>query len=109
MEKKLYLEQRVEALEKENEIIRQELDELRARGTERFVTVKQLAEVMNVSVSQVHRKVKNGEIRSTRKLGDVRIPMSQFMEAETPAGVIRLVPREEKKKELSIKEQIFGD
>ena len=105
----MFIEQRVEALEKENKILRQELDELRARGSERFVTAKQLAAEMNVSVSQVHKKIKNGEIKSTRKLGDVRIPMSQFTEEETPSGVIKLVPRAEKKKELSMKEQIFGD
>lgn len=105
----MFIEERIEALEKENRILRQELDELRARGTERFVTAKQLAAEMNVSISQVHKKIKNGEIRSTRKLGDVRIPMSQFTEEEMPAGVIRLVPREEKKKELSIKEQVFGN
>lgn len=105
----MYIEERVEALEKENKILRQELDELRARGTERFVSAKQLAEEMSVSVSQIHKKIKTGEIRSTRKLGDVRIPMSQFNEEETPEGLIRLVPREQKKKELSIKEQVFGD
>ena len=105
----MFIEQRLEALEKENKILRQELDELRARGSERFVTAKQLAAEMNVSVSQVHKKIKNGEIKSTRKLGDVRIPMSQFTEEETPSGVIKLVPRAEKKKELSMKAQIFGD
>lgn len=108
MEKKKFLEQRVEELEEEIKAVREELDVLRARGTERFVTAKQLAAEMNVSIGQVHRKIKSGEIRSTRKLGDIRIPMSQFTEEETPAGVIRLVPREEKK-ELSIKEQVFGN
>lgn len=105
----MYLEQRVEELEKENRLFRQELEELKAQNAERYVTPAQLSEIMGVHVNTIHKKIREGSIKVTRKLGDPRIPMSQFTEEETPDGVIKLITRKEVKKKLTIKEQVFGD
>lgn len=103
----LYLEERVEQLERENQELKQRLDRMERRGADRFVTAGELAEMFGCSKNTIYVKVRSGEIYATRRAGDVRIPMSQFYEEEKK--VVRLPPPEKKARGgLSLKEKVFG-
>lgn len=101
----MYVEQRLEALEEENRLLHEKVEMLEKYSLTRFVTPKELAELMGCTVQNVHRKIKTGEVLATRKLGDARIPMCQFLE-----GLERPAIKAEKKNpaELTMAEQIFG-
>jgi predicted transcriptional regulator len=101
----VYLEERVNLLEKENRLLKEKVSQLEQYSMTKFVSVKELAEMMGCSVQNIHRKIKTGEIQVTRKLGDPRIPMCQFMDGlEQPELVVEKTPP----KPLSMAEQIFG-
>ena len=103
----MYLEERVSQLEEQNKTFMLQLERLEKGGMTRFVSVKELAEIMGCSVQNVHRKIRNGEIQVTRKLGDPRIPMSQFMDADNSQTLkCRQVPKP--KKAVGMAEQVFG-
>ena len=74
----MYLEERLERLEEENEELKNRIKTLERKGADRFVTVGELAEMMGCSCNTIYCKIRTGEIESTRKTGDHRIPMSQF-------------------------------
>ena len=103
----MYLEERVKQLEEQNKELVNRLAILEKGSTTRFVTAKELSEIMNCSIQNVHRKIRNGEIQVTRKLGDPRIPMNQFLEPEEKEPTI-LKRQALPKKELSMAEQVFG-
>jgi hypothetical protein len=104
---RMYLEERVSQLEEQNKMLMLQLERLEKGGLTRFVSVKELAEIMHCSVQNVHRKIRNGEIQATRKLGDPRIPMSQFMDADNSQTLkCRQVPKP--KKAVGMAEQVFG-
>ena len=103
----MYLEERVSQLEEQNKKLMLQVETLEKCGMTRFVSVKELAEIMHCSVQTVHRKIRNGEIQVTRKLGDPRIPMSQFMDADDlQVSKCRQAPKS--KKAVSMAEQVFG-
>ena len=103
----MYLEERVSQLEEQNKLLMLQLERLEKGGMTRFVSVKELAEIMGCSVQNVHRKIRNGEIQVTRKLGDPRIPMSQFMDADNSQTLkCRQAPKP--KKAVGMAEQVFG-
>ena len=103
----MYLEERVAQLEEQNKTLMLQLERLEKGGLTRFVSVKELAEIMGCRVQNVHRKIRNGEIQATRKLGDPRIPMSQFMDADDlQVSKCRQAPKS--KKAVSMAEQVFG-
>ena len=103
----MYLEERVSQLEEQNKTFMLQLERLEKGGMTRFVSVKELAEIMGCSVQNVHRKIRNGEIQVTRKLGDPRIPMSQFMDADNSQTLkCRQAPKP--KKAVGMAEQVFG-
>ena len=101
----MHIEDRIETLEKENQILKAKVNELERYGTTRFVTMKELAELMGCTVQNIHRKIKNGEIYATRKLGDPRIPMCQFLE-DMDRPVLNSSKVIEGNRSMS--EQIFG-
>lgn len=99
----MYLEERVSRLEEQNKKLMLQLETLEKCGLTRFVSVKEL----HCSVQNVHRKIRNGEIQATRKLGDPRIPMSQFMDADNSQTLkCRQAPKP--KKAVGMAEQVFG-
>lgn len=103
----MYLEERVSQLEEQNKKLMLQVETLEKCGMTRFVSVKELAEIMHCSVQNVHRKIRNGDIQVTRKLGDPRIPMSQFMDADDlQVSKCRQAPKS--KKAVSMAEQVFG-
>lgn len=112
----MLLEERMEALEIENQKLREEVDQIKRVGADRFVTVKELAEIMKCSRPTVYRMIKDGKIYASRKTGDPRIPMSQFY-GDAPDELLQrhhdYISQPSKiragsKQKLTIKEQIFG-
>lgn len=99
----MHIEDRLELLESENRKLKEKVDHLELYSTTRFVTARELASLMGCTVQNVHRKIKTGEIRATRKLGDPRIPMCQFLE-----GLDLPDPGTREPEEGSMAEQIFG-
>lgn len=106
------IEERIEMLEEQNRKLREEIDLIKSKCGDRFVTTKELSIIMHCGVSTIHRKIAEGEIYATRKVGDPRIPLSQFYpeeeqeESEKPKNrYIKKSP--EKKREKSIKEMVF--
>lgn len=101
----MYLEERLEALEKENRQLKERVEKMEKYSMTRFATPKEVAELMGCTIQNVHRKIKAGEIIVTRRLGDPRIPMYQFLE-EPERKVLEMPKRSSG--ELSMAEKIFG-
>lgn len=102
----MYLEERVEALENEREELLQRIEYLENRGTDRFVTVAELAKLFECSTNTIYVKIREGEIYATRKTGNARIPMSQFY---PEPKITRMTQKTQKEaKTLSLKEKVFG-
>lgn len=72
----MYLEQRVEELEREMRELKEQ------KKNEQYLSPKEFAEKMNCSQSFVTKMVKSGEIRALRIGKLIMIPMSQFEEKE---------------------------
>lgn len=100
----MYLEERVTTLEAENKELRKHIEVLEQYGNTRYVTVKELAELMKCSAQNIHRRIKTGEIQVTRRLGDPRIPMCQFLEDLKTPQIEKTQPRTG----MTMAEQIFG-
>lgn len=78
-------------LQKEIENIKDELAQMRAREQDQFVTSTKLAEIMGCTRKTICLKIQSGEIYATRKLGDPRIPMSQFYKSD-PVDLLKRKP-----------------
>ena len=104
----MYLEERVSRLEEQNKKLMLQLETLEKCGLTRFVSVKELAEIMHCSVHEcASEDSKRRRIQATRKLGDPRIPMSQFMDADNSQTLkCRQAPKP--KKAVGMAEQVFG-
>ena len=72
----MYLEERVEHLEKQIEELKEQ------KKNELYLSTAQFAEKMSCSRSMVTKLVQNGEIEALRLGKLIRIPMSQFEEKE---------------------------
>ena len=105
----MYIEQKIEALEKIVKELQEKVSIYEAKGEERFVTPTELAEMMNCAPNTVYTKIRSGEIYATRKAGDPRIPMSQFYNSD-PIDLIKHKPEKLRKVSggESMKELIFG-
>lgn len=97
----MYVEENIEALNQAVEDLTNKVTDLEQRGNEEWVSAKDLAKIMGCSANTVYIKIRSGEIYASRLLGSPKIPMSQFY--ETVAS-----PIEKPKKQLSIKDRIFG-
>lgn len=113
----MMLEERVEVLEAENQKLREEVEQIKRVGSDRFVTVKELAEIMQCARPTVYRMIRDGKIYASRKTGDPRIPMSQFY-GDDPDKLIQRhydylsqpqKSRANPKRECTLKDQIFGN
>lgn len=112
----MYLEERVTVLEEENQNLREEVEQIKRLGADRFVTVAELADLMKCTRPTVYRMIKTGNIYATRKTGNPRIPMSQFYGSEPNMLIQRhhdyllnpRKPRSNPARELTLKEQVFG-
>ena len=86
----------VQEIFKRVESLNDEILKIQAREQERFVTSAELADIMQCSKKTIHNKLKSGEIYATRKLGDPRIPMSQFYKSD-PIDLLKRKPEKLRK------------
>lgn len=98
------IEERIEKLEQLTEEMADKINYLEFRNNDKWVSAKELAQIMGCSVNNVYIKIRAGEIYATSKLGSIpRIPMSQFYKNES----VKLEPKKVNEN-LSIKEKVFG-
>lgn len=110
------IEERLNHLEEENAALKDRVAYLEAVGLDEFLPPKAIAEKMHCSLSTVHNYIKSGRIQATRKLGDWRIPTSQFYreDSDSTPGIVAsesmIRPQRRKKpdKEATMKEIVFG-
>lgn len=110
------IEDRLNCLEKENAALKDRVAYLEAVGLDEFLPPKAIAAKMHCSLSTVHNYIKSGRIQATRKLGDWRIPTSQFYREDSeaaisgvePESMIRPPKRKRPEKEATMKEIVFG-
>lgn len=100
------IEERIERLEQLNQELNQKITLLETIQNDRFVSAKELAEIMKCSVNNIYIKIRKGDIYATDKLGTIpRIPMSQFYEKQIKQPMSKKKPTKAK---LSMKDQVFG-
>lgn len=106
----MYLEERVEHLEKENLDLRKRIESLENNGMDRFVSAGELAEIMGCSVNTVYVKIREGTIEATRRTGDHRIPMSQFYRKteNKEDKTVKIHQYQKKEKPKNMKSLVFG-
>jgi len=99
----------IQEIFKRVESLNDEILKIQARERERFVTSAELAEIMGCTRKTICLKIQSGEIYATRKLGDPRIPMSQFYKTD-PVDLIKRKPKELRKVSggESMEQLIFG-
>lgn len=99
----------LQALHREIESIKDELEKIQARTQDRFVTSAELAEIMGCTRKTVCVKIKSGEIYATRILGVPRIPMSQFYKSD-PVDLLKRKPERLRKAAgaETMKSLVFG-
>ncbi len=78
----MYLEERINKLEKQIQILTDKVAHL--EHEEKWVSAKELSEIMNCSVNNIYIRIRSGEIFASRQLGSPRIPLSQFYNKEEP-------------------------
>lgn len=115
----MYLEERIEELEKLVKNQQNEINHLRAQGMERFYSPVEFARLTGCSEQLVYKQIRNGEIKTLKGLGTKKvIPMSQFYETELVSEMKEVSaeaePIEETKKQVprkkgrSLKELVFA-
>ena len=77
----MYLEERLEAMEKIIENLQQEIRTLEAKSADEILTPKEFAERAKLNENPVYCWIREGRIKTLPNLGTaLRIPMSQFYE-----------------------------
>jgi hypothetical protein len=100
------IEERIEELENLTKAMTEKIEYLESVNHDKWVSVKELADIMGCSANNIYIKIRSGEIYATFKLGSIpRIPLSQFYQPDRKALVQN---KKNSVKELSIKEKVFG-
>ncbi len=98
----MYLEEQIADLYAKVAEMGQRVDSLQRE--ERWVSVKELAQIMNVAPNTIYIKVRNGDIYASRKFGAPRIPLSQFYKDVAVGDNIKKLDERS-----SLKERIFAE
>ena len=110
------IEDRLNRLEEENAALKDRIAYLEAVGLDEFLPPKAIAVKMHCSKSTVLNYIKSGRIQATRKLGDWRIPTSQFYREDSEdvitnvesESMIRPQKKRGPEKEATMKDIVFG-
>ena len=94
----MYLEERMDELEKQVAFLVEALE--KQRKVEEWATPGQVARTLKVSTDTVYRKIKTGQIIADQSTGRLRVPMSQFSAAPEP---------EKREHNTKLQQLIFGD
>lgn len=84
---------------------------LETTAPEKWVTVKELSEIMSCPENTIYRKIRSGIIRATRQTGEIRIPMSQFYgagQSENECDGLQIRKPRRRQRERTMEEMIFG-
>lgn len=77
----MYLEQKVELLEKMIDEMQQKITYLEVKGTEQILTPEEFSKLFKINQNTVYCWIREGRIKILPNLGTAkRIPMSQFYE-----------------------------
>ena len=104
----MMIEERIEKLEMENRALKERIAALENNQTPQYVTIGELAEIMQCSRQNIYQKIRTGNILATRKLGDPRIPMNQFLEDAQKTEVIFGSTPTRVAREKTMAELVFG-
>lgn len=104
----MMIEERIERLEMENQALKERIAALENNQTPQYVTIGELAEIMQCSRQNIYQKIRTGNILATRKLGDPRIPMNQFLEDAQKTEVIFGSTPKRATREKTMAELVFG-
>lgn len=98
----MYLEEKVNELYEKIDELNRRVESLQKE--EKWVSVKELARIMGVSVNTIYVKVRSGDIYASKKFGTPRIPLSQFyQDKEVRENSARMVTPS------TLKERIFAE
>lgn len=101
----MYLEERVEYMEKVIENLQLEIKRLEARSAEEILTPKEFAKKSKLNENTVYGWIREGRIKILPNLGTaLRIPMSQFYEEQGKTVQEKQVKRRSTKSERLKKE-----
>lgn len=84
---------------------------LESTAPEKWVTVKELSEIMSCPENTIYRKIRSGIIKATRQTGEIRIPMSQFYgagQSENECDDLQIRKPRRRQRERTMEEMIFG-
>ena len=98
----MYLEEKVNDLYEKLSELSRKLESVQKE--EKWVSVKELAKIMNVSPNTIYIKVRNGDIYASRKFGAPRIPLSQFYQDKSVDEKVKRLDESS-----SLKERIFAE
>ncbi|MDU4971097.1 MAG: helix-turn-helix domain-containing protein [Hungatella hathewayi] len=86
------------------------VEKLESHNPEKWVTVKELSEIMSCPENTIYRKIRSGAISATRQTGEIRIPMSQFYKPDGGAedSGFQIKPQRTRKREKTMEEMVFG-
>jgi excisionase family DNA binding protein len=102
----MHIEERIEELEKLTKLLNEKIEYLESMNQDKWVSVKELAEIMGCSVNNIYIKIREGKIFATDKFGSTpRIPLSQFYNDKK---VKEKVVEKTGRKDMSMKEKVFG-
>ena len=83
----MYLEERVESLEKTCKELSNRILMLEARGKDEILTPAEFSKRIKVNQNTVYCWIREGKIKTLANIGTaLRIPMSQFYEDESDSG-----------------------
>lgn len=98
----MYLEQKVEDLYEKLDELSRKMESVQKE--EKWVSVKELARIMNISPNTIYVKVRSGEIYASKKFGAPRIPLSQFYQDKSVGEKIKKMEAPS-----SLKDRIFAE
>lgn len=102
------IEDKIDLLEQQVKQLQTQLAKLEAQRNDKYVTPKQLAEIMNCSVNNIYVKIRSGEILADRSTGLPRIPMSQFVGQASEVAETPPKPKKKNEQPKTMKEMVFG-
>ena len=96
----MHIEDQLEELQETVDQLTEKVAHLEQVNNDKWLSVKELSEIMGVSTNTIYIKIRSGEIYASRKLGSPKIPISQFYETKKPE------PKKPEPKK-SLQERIF--
>lgn len=98
----MYIEEMITDLYEKVRELDQKVENVKKK--EKWVSVKELAQIMDVSPNTVYIKIRSGDIYASKKFGVPRIPLSQFYQNKAVEDKVARLNAPS-----SLKERIFAE